>query len=95
MDKDNKTSKKQSRHNSTNRKTLLNGQFTFKDDDNVVCVHCNGQFKYHRSTSTLSYHLRTKHAFVSLHHRQVEQTSIYMTHYYEYVVVNLLPVKPK
>jgi len=67
MDKeDDKASEKQPRRKSTNRKPLLNGQFTFKDDDNVVCVHCNGEFKYHRSTSTLSYHLRTKHAFVSL-----------------------------
>ena len=46
------------------RKALLGGQFTFKDEDTVVCVHCKNEFTYHRSTSSLSYHLRTKHAFV-------------------------------
>ena len=40
------------------RKALLGGQFTFKD------VYCQNEFTYHRSTSSLSYHLRTKHAFV-------------------------------
>ena len=63
---DDKAREKQPRQKSTNRKPLLNGQFTFKDDETVVCKHCNGEFKCHRSTSTLSYHLCTKHAFVSL-----------------------------
>lgn len=51
--------------NEKKRKPLLNGQFVFKDDDTVVCIHCHDEFKYHRSTSSLSYHLRTKHAFAA------------------------------
>ena len=44
-------------------KTLLDDQFKFRDASTVVCVYCNADFKYHRSTSSLSYHIRTKHAF--------------------------------
>jgi len=44
-------------------RTLLKGQFKFRDANTVVCIYCNDEFKYHRSTSTLAYHLRAKHAF--------------------------------
>ena len=56
---------KQNEQKTFEKKPLLNGQFIFKNDDTVVCVHCQGEFKYHRSTSSLSYHLRTKHAFMT------------------------------
>src|SRR6218665_3393406 len=48
-------------------KTILDGQFSFKSKDVVVCKYCKGEFKYHRSNSSLSYmyHLRTKHAFTT------------------------------
>jgi len=46
-------------------KTILNGQFSFKSKDVVVCKYCKREFKYHRSNSSLSYHLRTKHAFTT------------------------------
>ena len=44
---------------------LLNGQFTLINDETVRCKLCQADFKYHRSTSSLTYHLRSKHAFVS------------------------------
>jgi zinc finger BED domain-containing protein 1 (E3 SUMO-protein ligase ZBED1) len=46
-------------------KTVMDGQFKFKTDKVVVCKYCNREFNYHRSNSSLSYHLRTKHAFVT------------------------------
>jgi zinc finger BED domain-containing protein 1 (E3 SUMO-protein ligase ZBED1) len=46
-------------------KTVLNGKFIFKTSDTVVCKYCKKEFKYHRSNSSLNYHLRTKHAFVA------------------------------
>lgn len=53
-------------------KTLLgplNGTFTFKkhadgavDKSVVLCSFCHKEFSYHRSTSSLKYHLNAKHA---------------------------------
>ena len=45
-------------------KTILEGQFIFVSEDKVVCKYCKDEFKYHRSNSSLSYHLRNKHAFI-------------------------------
>jgi len=43
----------------------MDGQFIFKTEKVVVCQHCKREFQYHRSSSSLSYHLRTKHAFTA------------------------------
>lgn len=47
---------------------ILGGKFTFKklpdgsvDKSKVICTLCKAQFNYHRSNSSLSYHLRAKH----------------------------------
>ncbi|XP_026050112.1 zinc finger BED domain-containing protein 1-like [Astatotilapia calliptera] len=47
---------------------LLGGKFLFKklpdgllDKTRVRCTICNAEFKYHRSSSSLAYHLRAKH----------------------------------
>ena len=47
---------------------LLHGHFHFKvlpdggvDRTKVICRHCQGEFSYHRSTSSLKYHLNAKH----------------------------------
>ena len=47
---------------------LLHGHFHFKvlpdggvDRTKVICSHCQGEFSYHRSTSSLKYHLNAKH----------------------------------
>ena len=47
---------------------ILNGTFTFKelpngaiDKTKVVCVFCRCELSYHRSTSSLKYHLMAKH----------------------------------
>uniref|UniRef100_A0A3Q3AW85 Zinc finger BED domain-containing protein 1-like n=1 Tax=Kryptolebias marmoratus TaxID=37003 RepID=A0A3Q3AW85_KRYMA len=52
--------------------TLLNGQFRFKllpdgtlDKSKVFCVLCKGEFNYHRSSSSLTYHLKAKHPGVA------------------------------
>ncbi len=50
---------------------LLNGNFEFKtvngkiDKTHAVCKHCRKEFKYHKSTTSLSYHMESKHAFAS------------------------------
>ncbi|XP_051815909.1 E3 SUMO-protein ligase ZBED1-like [Acanthochromis polyacanthus] len=51
-----------------NRESLLNGQFKFKilpdgalDKTKVTCIYCKGEFNYHRSNSSLLYHLKAKH----------------------------------
>lgn len=44
---------------------MLNGQFTFKTNDIVVCKYCKAELKYYRSNSSLMYHLRHKHPFTS------------------------------
>lgn len=48
--------------------TILNGKFSFKDlpdgsvdRTKVICIYCRGEFSYHRSTSSLKYHLSAKH----------------------------------
>src|SRR6218665_831050 len=46
-------------------KEIMDGQFIFKTEKVVVCQHCKREFQYHRSSSSLSYHLRTKHAFTA------------------------------
>ena len=61
-------------------KGLLNGRFKFtdlSDKSTVVCTYCGKTFKYHHSTSTLQYHLRSKHAFAAEYHveSRVVQTS--------------------
>src|SRR4029434_10160833 len=47
---------------------LLGGKFLFKskndgttDKTKVVCSICQAEFSYHRSSSSLSYHLNAKH----------------------------------
>ena len=49
---------------------LLCGKFRLKKhsdgtliNNNVVCIYCNDEFSYHRSTTSLKYHLRAKHVF--------------------------------
>lgn len=49
-------------------KGLLNGKFTFKkmpdgslDKTKVICMYCRVEMNYHRSTSSLKYHLQAKH----------------------------------
>ncbi|XP_078111814.1 E3 SUMO-protein ligase ZBED1-like [Sander vitreus] len=49
-------------------KILLNGAFYFPklpdgsvDKSKAICTLCKAELKYHRSTSSLSYHLRAKH----------------------------------
>jgi len=46
-------------------KTVLGGKFSFNTETTVICMYCKGEFKYHRSNSSLSYHLRTRHAFTA------------------------------
>lgn len=48
--------------------TILNGKFSFKklpngstDKTKVICAYCNCELSYHRSTSSLKYHLTAKH----------------------------------
>ena len=45
--------------------SLLGGKFSYNSETTVVCKYCKAEFKYHRSTSSLMYHLRSKHAFAS------------------------------
>ena len=54
--------------------TLLNGKFNFKrmpdgslDKNRVICTYCRSEFSYHRSTSSLKYHLLAKHTAVAAH----------------------------
>lgn len=49
--------------------SMLNGKFTFRklpnggiDKSKVICVYCHRELSYHRSTSSLKYHLMAKHA---------------------------------
>ncbi|KAI7807507.1 putative zinc finger BED domain-containing protein 1-like [Triplophysa rosa] len=51
---------------------LLNGHFKYKRDPNgaidktkVICVVCGKEFAYHRSSSSLKYHLNSKHVLAS------------------------------
>ena len=50
------------------KNTILNGKFSYKalpdgslDRTKVICVSCRAEFSYHRSTSSLKYHLSAKH----------------------------------
>nr|XP_024657016.1 zinc finger BED domain-containing protein 1-like [Maylandia zebra] len=50
---------------------LLDGEFKYKKNIDgtinkrvVICTHCSKEFQFHRSNSTLKYHLNAKHAFV-------------------------------
>lgn len=47
---------------------LLHGHFHFKvlpdggfDKSKVICNHCQVELSYHRSTSSLTYHINAKH----------------------------------
>ena len=49
----------------------MDGQFKYKKNKDgtvnkhvVVCSHCRKDFSFHRSTSSLKYHLNAKHSFV-------------------------------
>ncbi len=51
----------------------VDGKFSFKkrmdgsvDKSTVVCKLCNKKFAYHRSTSSLKYHLNAKHVAASV-----------------------------
>ena len=50
------------------KKYILNGKFSYKvlpdgslDRTKVICIYCRGEFTYHRSTTSLKYHLSAKH----------------------------------
>lgn len=48
--------------------TILNGAFTVHHEGKertAKCKYCDSTFKYHHSTSSLSYHLKAKHPFTS------------------------------
>lgn len=49
---------------SSKPKLICNGNFVFVDEATVKCKHCSVTFKYHRSVSSLRYHLQAKHPFV-------------------------------
>ena len=51
---------------------VLNGKFRFKklqngslDKTKVVCTYCSDELSFHRSTTSLKYHLRAKHIFAN------------------------------
>ena len=43
--------------------SILGGKFTFKPNSIIVCNICKWEFKYHLSTSLITYHLHCKHLF--------------------------------
>lgn len=54
----------------------LNSHFKFKvksdgsvDTSVALCILCKKEFKYHRSNSTLQYHLKSKHIFAEFQER--------------------------
>lgn len=54
--------------NDTDLPGFLKGKFKFKtlsngatDKTKVLCVLCNKEFAYHRSSSSMKYHLNSKH----------------------------------
>ncbi|XP_062404311.1 uncharacterized protein LOC134094702 isoform X2 [Sardina pilchardus] len=67
-----------------NQKTLfgpVNGSFGFKicpdgtvDKSTVLCNFCNKEFSYHRSSSSLKYHLNAKHSGAILEVRTLNET---------------------
>ena len=56
---------------------LLHGHFHFKvlpdGGTKVICSHCQVEFSYHQSTSSLKYHLNAKHT-VDTHRRIIMAT---------------------
>ena len=48
---------------SNNGRLILGGKFTFKSNSVIVCNICKCEFKYHRSTSSLTYHLHSQNPF--------------------------------
>ena len=56
-------------------KSILQGKFVFKSEDVAVCSICGKKFKFHRSYSTLKYHLRNKHPFVDMANKTIRQAS--------------------
>ena len=55
------------------RNELLNGHFTYKtladgaiERSHVICSHCHKVFSYHRSASSLRYHMSAKHTGVDI-----------------------------
>ena len=50
---------------SNGNQSILNGAFIFKDESKklVICKYCSKEFAYHRSLTTLQYHLKSKHVF--------------------------------
>ena len=59
----------------------LQGKFCFKiqegrvDKSTVICKLCNKEFAYHRSVSSLKYHLNAKHVAASLVDTSVEASA--------------------
>ncbi|XP_014455781.1 E3 SUMO-protein ligase ZBED1 [Alligator mississippiensis] len=52
---------------------VLNGKFIYRklvdgslDKRTVICSYCKAEFQYHRSTTSLKYHLHAKHAFATV-----------------------------
>src|SRR4029434_7389838 len=63
---------------------LLGGKFLFKrqndrtiDKTKVVCSICQAEFSYHRSSSSLSYHLNAKHPTESSPRLAGRQTTLH------------------
>ena len=62
--------------------SLVKGNFEFKKliDGNIdktiaICIHCLGEFKYHRSTSSLKYHLHNRHSFALGSNKSTKSTN--------------------
>jgi len=49
----------------------VRGQFTFEDDDSIVCFPSEDEFKY-RFASWLFYHLHRKHALIWINFLNVD-----------------------
>lgn len=71
------------------RKSVLNEHFIFKklldgtlDRTTVICIHCQEEFKYHRSNSSLNYHLRAKHTVDASKapQKQTQRTWLHLLH---------------
>lgn len=69
------------RGSNMEKNTLVNGHFIFKtlpdgtiDKTQVICSHCKKVFNYHRSISSLRYHLSAKHVGVDTS-REPKQTT--------------------
>ncbi|XP_072237421.1 E3 SUMO-protein ligase ZBED1-like [Leuresthes tenuis] len=62
----------------------MNGKFTFHkrldgtiDKGRVICVLCKKEFAYHRSSSSLAYHINAKHPVTSAATANVSNSAIY------------------